>query len=447
MYREIIEKFRVWKDSPNRKPILLKGARQVGKSWVMKEFGREAFANFCVFDFDETPELKSAFQTSKDPHRILQELALYTPYPILPGKTLIIFDEIQLCEEALNSLKYFKENAPEYHVMAAGSLLGVAVKQKHMTVPVGKVNVMTMYPMTFKEFLRESNREIFDYLNAKTDLTTLPEIILNKLKTEFRRYQVCGGMPEAVEALLENKGVGEVDKVLKDILDLYELDFSQYVSPMEVSRIKAVWNSLPAQLSKENRKFIYNVIRSGARAKDYENALQWLKDAGLIYKLHDISKPGIPLSGYFEPDVFKVYALDCGLLRRLAALPASVILDPVASYSEFKGAFAENVALESLVPYLDENTYSYWTSEGRAEIDLIIQWDGDVVPVEVKSDENISGKSLYIYSKKYSPGRMITLSMQNISSKDRLLRLPLSLTCWLPRFLEMFIAEGEEGRS
>jgi Predicted ATPase (AAA+ superfamily) len=241
--RDIISVFKEWKDSPERKPILLKGARQIGKTWAMEEFGNECF-NYCVkFDFDRQPELKSIFQTSKSPNRIIKELTLYCDVPIEAGKTLIIFDEIQECEEALNSLKYFCEDAPQYHIIAAGSLLGVAVKKRKMTVPVGKVNVIKMFPITFKEFLKASNNKVFNYVNTLNSITHLPEIILNELKTEYRRYQVCGGMPEAVVALLDNKGINALELILQDILDLYELDFAKYAEPKDIPRIHSVWHS------------------------------------------------------------------------------------------------------------------------------------------------------------------------------------------------------------
>ena len=347
--REIINIFREWKDAPGRKPILLKGARQIGKTWAMESFGRECF-DYCVkFDFDRQPELKSVFQTTKAPDRLLKELSIYCEQPIIPGKTLIIFDEIQECEEALNSLKYFCEDAPQYHIIAAGSLLGVAVKKRKMTVPVGKVQVIKMFPIMFKEFLRVSDPKTFEYIESLDEIRHLPEIIMNKQRTEYRRYQVTGGMPEPVVALLENKGIGVVESILQDILDLYELDFSKYAESREIPRLHAIWHSLPAQLSKENRKFIYRVIKSGARSKDYEDALMWLEDAGMIYRVYDISKPGMPLSAYQETDAFKVYACDCGLLRRLAHLPPAVVTDPIANYTEFKGAMAENAVLQSFV--------------------------------------------------------------------------------------------------
>jgi len=274
--RDIIEQFKAWKNTPERKPILLKGARQIGKTWAMETFGREAFDYYVKFDFDRQPELKSVFQISKNPERIIKELALYTEVPIIAGQTLIIFDEIQECEEALNSLKYFYEDAPQYHIIAAGSLLGVAVKRRSMTVPVGKVNMIRMYPVTFREFLRAADERTFQYIEDLHTAERLPEIILNKLKTEYRRYLICGGMPEAVISLLDNKGMEAVEQVLQDILDLYELDFSKYATPRDIPRIHAIWHSLPSQLAKENRKFIYKVIKQGARSKDYEDALLWL---------------------------------------------------------------------------------------------------------------------------------------------------------------------------
>lgn len=437
--REIIDKFKAWKDSPRRKPILLKGARQIGKTWAMETFGRECF-EYCVkFDFDRQPELKDVFQVTKEPSRILRELAIYCESPIIPGKTLIIFDEIQECEEALNSLKYFCEDAPQYHIIAAGSLLGVAVKKRKMTVPVGKVEVMRMYPVTFKEFLLSSDPSTYNYITTLDAISHLPEIILNKLRTEYRRYQVCGGMPEAVVSLLNNEGIAAVDATLQDILDLYELDFAKYAEPREIPRIHAIWHSLPAQLAKENRKFIYKIVKTGARSKDYEDALMWLEDAGMIYRVYNISKPGMPLSAYQENTVFKVYACDCGLLRRLANLPASIIADPVANYTEFKGAMAENAVLESMMPLLDNQRPSYWTSDATAEVEFVIQWDVFIIPIEVKAEENINGSTLALYNKKYNPEYRIRFSMLNLQYNCGLLSCPSPLSGWTDKLMKLLI--------
>lgn len=435
--RDIINKFKQWKDSPDRKPILLKGARQIGKTWAMETFGHECF-EYCVkFDFDRQPELKSVFQTTKSPDRLVKELTLYCEHPIVPGKTLMIFDEIQECEEALNSLKYFCDDAPQFHIIAAGSLLGVAVKKRKMSVPVGKVQVIKMFPVTFKEFLAVSDPKTYDYIETLDKIQHLPEIILNKLRTEYRRYQVSGGMPEPIVALLEDKGVGEVESKLQDILDLYELDFAKYAQPRDIPRIHAVWHSLPAQLSKENRKFIYRVIKSGARSKDYEDALMWLEDAGMIYRVYDISKPGMPLSAYQETDAFKVYAFDCGLLRRLAHLPATVVTDPIANYTEFKGSMAENAVLQSILPLTDNQVPCYWTSDGKAEIEFVIQWGEQIVPIEVKAEDNINGNSLSEYNKKYNPQLRIRFSMLNLQFNGGLLSSPSPLAGWIDKLFRL----------
>jgi len=433
--REIINQFKAWKGAPDRKPILLKGARQIGKTWAMETFGKECF-KYCVkFDFDRQQELKSVFQTTKDPMRLIKELTLYCEQPIIAGETLMIFDEIQECEEALNSLKYFREDAPQYHIIAAGSLLGVAVKKRRMTVPVGNVKIINMFPITFKEFLRASDSRTYDYIESLEEISHLPEIILNKLRTEYRRYQVSGGMPEAIVALLEDKGVGEVESVLQDILDLYELDFAKYAEPREIPRIHAIWHSLPAQLSKENRKFIYKVIKTGARSKDYEDALMWLEDAGMIYRIFSISKPGMPISAYEETNAFKVYACDCGLLRRLAHLPASVVTDPIANFTEFKGAMAENAVLQSMMPLMDDQKPYYWTSPGTAEVEFVIQWDDEIIPIEVKAEENITGSSLSVYNKTYSPNYRMRFSMLNLQYNCGLLSSPSALAGWLDKWM------------
>ena len=435
--RDTINQFKVWKEASDRKPILLRGARQIGKTWAMETFGKECF-KYCVkFDFDKQQELKSVFQISKDPERLVKELTLYCDQPIIAGETLMIFDEIQECEEALNSLKYFRDEAPQYHIIAAGSLLGVAVKKRRMTVPVGKVKIINMYPITFKEFLRASDMRTFEYIENLDEIRHLPEIIMNKLRTEYRRYQVSGGMPEAIVALLENKGIGEIETTLQGILDLYELDFAKYAEPREIPRIHAIWHSLPAQLSKENRKFIYKVIKSGARSKDYEDALMWLEDAGMIYRVFSISKPGMPLSAYEETDAFKVYACDCGLLRRLAHLPATVVTDPIANYTEFKGAMAENAVLQSVKPLLDDQTPYYWTSPGTAEVEFVIQWDDKIIPVEVKAEENISGNSLSEYNKKYAPPYRMRFSMLNLQYNSGLLSSPAPLAGWIDKWMPM----------
>lgn len=434
--RDIISTFKEWKDAPMRKPILLQGARQIGKTWAMETFGKESFEYCAKFDFDRQEELKSVFQNTKIPERIIKELALFCDVPIIAGKTLIIFDEIQECEEALNCLKYFCEDAPEYHIMAAGSLLGVAVKKRRMTVPVGKVRVICMYPLSFKEFLRASDIHTYEYIEQLTAIEKLPEIILNKLKLEYRRYLVCGGMPDAACAMLENQGMENVDAILQDILDLYELDFAKYAEPREIPRIHAIWHSLPSQLAKENRKFVYKVVKPGARAKDYEDALLWLEDAGMIYRINNITRPLFPLSAYEDLSAFKLYACDCGLLRRLAKLPSSIIVSPTANYTEFKGAMAENAILQSLMPILRREVPFYWSPDSRAEIEFVIQWNDEIIPIEVKAENCVSGRSLSVYKEKYAPKHRIRFSFLNLQYNCGMLSCPSPMADWLPSLLE-----------
>lgn len=434
--RDIISTFKEWKDAPMRKPILLQGARQIGKTWAMETFGKESFEYCAKFDFDRQEELKSVFQNTKMPERIIKELALFCDVPIIAGKTLIIFDEIQECEEALNCLKYFCEDAPEYHIMAAGSLLGVAVKKRRMTVPVGKVRVIRMYPLSFKEFLRASDIHTYEYIEQLTAIEKLPEIILNKLKLEYRRYLVCGGMPDAACAMLENQGMENVDAILQDILDLYELDFAKYAEPREIPRIHAVWHSLPSQLAKENRKFVYKVVKPGARSKDYEDALLWLEDAGMIYRINNITRPLFPLSAYEDLSAFKLYACDCGLLRRLAKLPSSIIVSPTANYTEFKGAMAENAILQSLMPILRREVPFYWSPDSRAEIEFVIQWNDEIIPIEVKAENCVSGRSLSVYKEKYAPKHRIRFSFLNLQYNCGMLSCPSPMADWLPSLLE-----------
>ena len=415
--------------------MLLQGARQIGKTWAVERFGKEQYKQYVKFDLDRNPELIDAFRISKEPARIIKELQAYSDVPLLPGETLIFIDEIQESEEAFNSLKYFCEDAPQYHIIAAGSLLGVAVKRKHMKVPVGKVNKIDMYPVSFREFLRMSDPSTFKYVEGISIPEHLPTVILNKLASEYRLYQICGGMPEAASLMLDGAGMAEIDAALQGILAMDEVDFSKYAEPTEVSRIRAVWHSLPAQLSKENRKFIYKVIRTGARAKDYESAINWLVDAGLVYQVFNVTKPGIPLSGYEDREAFKLYACDCGLLRRLAGVKPDVIQNRNAGYTEFKGAMAENVVLQALLPQIGLDKPYYWTSEGRAEIEFLIDVNGEVIPIEVKAEGNTNGRSLSVYTEKFNPARRVRISMNNLQENSGLFSIPNPMADWTIKLL------------
>lgn len=431
--RKIIPQLEAWKISGFKKPLLLSGARQIGKTWAMREFGKKNYKYVAEFNFDRTEELKRLFSVTKDPARLVKELSLYSELPIIPEDTLIIFDEIQECEAALNSLKYFCEDAPQYNIIAAGSLLGVAVKKKNMSVPVGKVRLINMYPVTFSEFLQVSSPEVFRYVDTVKEAEPLPEIIFNKLTEEYRRYQFCGGMPEVLSAVLQGAGMQDIDDIQKNILDFYRLDFSKYTSSVENNRIEMLWKSLPSQLAKANKKFIYNAIKPGARAREYEDALLWLENAGLVHRVNCISKPGMPLSAYAVLDNFKIYASDCGLLRHLAGLSAAALSGSGAYFTEFKGALAENFVLQSFVangfvPY-------FWSSGNTAEVDFVLQTETDIIPVEVKSDSRISGRSLSVYCNKYTPQKRIRISLNNLKINDGLLSLPLPLVDWIEKWL------------
>lgn len=435
--RDIIVQLTEWKDSAGRKPLLLLGARQVGKSWILKEFGQKHFEHCVYLSFDNNPELCHVFESYHDTDRILKELQLFTDKPIIKGRTLLIFDEIQECEAAFNSLKTFNEDAPDYHIAASGSLLGVSVKKKQMKVPVGQVNILRLYPLTFREFLRVADEQAFSFVEGMDGIAPLPETIFNRIVSEYRRYLVCGGMPEAAKVMLSSEGnTMLVNDTLGNILDMYEFDFSKYASPAETNRIKHLWKSLPSQLAKENKKFLYSTVRTGARAREYEDALLWMVDAGIVHQVYCASVPKIPLSAYEELTAFKLYACDCGLLRQLSGLSPQVVMSGNAGYVEFRGALAENTVLQSIVANTGKRPH-YWTSGGRAEVDFLIQTEEEIIPVEVKSESRISGKSLSLYNDKFSPAHRLRISMNNLKQADGLIFLPLPLTDWLQKFIDM----------
>ena len=339
--RDIFKRLSDWKMKSDRNPLILQGARQIGKTWVMKTFGERSFKHTAYFNFDQNDELLQVFEGTKDVERLLGKLAVYTKSPIEPQNTLIIFDEIQECNKALNSLKYFCEDAPEYTIIAAGSLLGVSLS-KGDSFPVGKVDFMQMYPLAFKEFLAADSPELFDFVENITVVEEIPLIIFNRLVESFHRYQVTGGMPKAVSDFLDNKGMAQVEDDLQAVLNAYALDFSKHAETKDIPKIAAIWSSIPSQLSRENRKFLYKLVKPGARAREYEDALLWLEHAGLVHRIFNNTKPFLPLVAYDDLTAFKIYLSDIGLLRRLAKLPSEIILDSTPLYTEFKGAMTEN---------------------------------------------------------------------------------------------------------
>ena len=436
MKRSILSQLEIWGKSAKRKPLVLKGVRQVGKTWVLKEFGSRHYKSTAYFNFDEQPELKQYFETTKDVHRILQQLSLICGAPIVPKETFIIFDEIQECPAALNTLKYFCENASQYHIACAGSLLGVRVA-KPSTFPVGKVQFLTMYPMTFTEFLLTMGDEkLVEYIDNIDSLEPIPDIFYNQLHEKLKMYFITGGMPEAVQAWAEKQDVGLVQKVLRDILDAYELDFSKHAEKKDVPKLGYIWSSIPSQLSRENKKFIYKAVKPGVRAREYEDALTWLSNAGLVYKIYRNSKPALPVSAYDDLTAFKLYLVDVGLLRRLAFLDPVSFQEGNRLFVEFKGALTENYILQSLVAQY-EVIPRYWSSGSTAEVDFTIQRANDIFPIEVKSDENIRGKSLTLYDKQYDPRLRIRFSLKNLKKDGNLINIPMFLADHLEKFIEL----------
>lgn len=433
--RDIMTALLKWKQQPERKPLIIQGARQIGKTWIMRKFGEEYFDYVAYFNFDASEELCREFENTKSPGRLIDILRLYTESPIKPGQTLIIFDEIQQSNKALNSLKYFCEEAPEYHVLAAGSLLGVSLSQGD-SFPVGKVEFQRMYPVTFREFLRADTPQMYEYMENLTEIAPLPEIVMGRVGEAYRRYQVCGGMPAAVVAMLKKQGVQEVEEIQRSILTAYSLDFAKHAPGKDIPRIAAIWNSIPSQLAKENRKFIYKLVKTGARAREYEDGLLWLEHAGMIYRIFCSSKPRLPLSAYDDLSAFKIYMCDGGLLRVMAQLPAEVLWSENPLYIEFKGAMAENMVLQSLVAHFDAMP-RYWTSEATAEVDFLLQDGTSLLPVEVKSGTRLSGKSLGIYMDRFPVELALRYSMNNLKRDEAILNIPIFLADWTDKLLKI----------
>lgn len=415
-----------WKNKETRKPLILKGARQVGKTWLLKRFGELHFEDVAYFNFDLQQDIKAFFEQTKEPEKLIEYLSIVRGTRIIAGKTLLIFDEIQECNSALNSLKYFKELMPEMHVVAAGSLLGVTMA-RGSAFPVGMVDFLTLYPLSFTEFINATNPAISAYLGGLNSPEPIPEYFFNQLKDLLKSYFISGGMPEAVDNWLQQKDVASLQQIQQNILDAYKLDFSKHADNREVNRIQYIWNAIPSQLARENKKFVYHAVKPGARAREYEDALTWLEQAGLVYKINAISKPGLPLSAYDDLSSFKVYFCDVGLLGRMAGLNPASLYTGNQLFAEFKGALTENFVLQSLIPLLDKQP-RYWRSDNQAEVDFIIQIKQQVIPVEVKSDENVRSKSLAMYRKKYNPEISIRCSLQQMKNDNGLINTPLFLT-------------------
>lgn len=425
-YRSLLGNLVVWKDTPDRKPLVLHGARQVGKTWLLETFGKKYFQHMVYINFERQDDMKHFFESDKDPKRIISQLSLYFGYTIRPEDSLIVLDEIQECKAALRSLKYFCEEVPEYAVICAGSLLGVSMAQGD-SFPVGKVDHMKLYPLTFKEFLYSVDSVMYDYLETLKQVEPLPEIFFHRIHVTFLKYLICGGMPSAAKIMAEETNSAKVDTVLHGILNDYRLDFFKHSTPSLIPKLSHIWDSLPSQLARENKKFLYQLIRPGARAREYEDALLWLKQAGLIYSVTLNKTPKLPLKAYDDLSAFKIYLSDIGLLRTLSDMPASVILSSNNNnYVEFKGASAENYVLQSLSVQFDV-PLRYWTSKRNAEVDFLLQNGEDIIPIEVKSGFNIHGKSLKVYGDQFHPKYKIRYSIRNLSIDSDIINIPLFL--------------------
>lgn len=413
MYREINEELRKWKNNPKRKPLLLTGVRQCGKTYTVSEFAEENFESFININFEKNEKIAAIFDYDFDVHRIISEIEVAMSSKITPGKTLVFFDEIQQCPKAITSLKYFCEELRNLHIVCAGSLLGVALKRESISFPVGKVNRLSLYPMNFREFVIANGRsDLLDLLSTWKNDRPVPELYDTPMKKLLKAFYIVGGMPEAVQTWLDTNSYNEVEEIQRGILRDYSDDFYKYAPLSEVPKIRWIWESVPVQLAKENNKFVFSHVKQGKRSAELEDAMQWLIDAGLIIQLYLVEKPEIPLSGFADRTYFKVYMPDIGLLRVRSGVSPETILNENELYIRYKGAFAENYVLNELIsngirPY-------FWRSGNTAEIDFIYERQGNIIPIEVKSADNTQAKSYKQFCKKYKPKMGYKLSEKNL---------------------------------
>lgn len=423
MYRIAIEKLYKWKNSKRRKPLIIEGARQVGKTWLMKEFGKQAYTDTVYINFDSNTRMADLFAVDLDTDRLILGLELYAGRKIDSDNTLLIFDEVQEVPKALASLKYFYENAPQYHIVCAGSLLGIALHQG-TSFPVGKVDFLKLYPLSFSEFLMATGNERFAKLLKKQDF----EMITNFKQTyidALKQYYFVGGMPEAVQSFAESKDFNEVRTIQKRILAAYEQDFSKHAPNEIVPKIRMLWNSIPSQLARENKKFIYGLVREGSRAREYETAIMWLSDCGLVHKVSRVNAAGIPLKAYEDLKAFKLFIVDVGLLGCMTGLHQRTLLDGDDLFVEFKGALTEQYVCQQLKTIEDLGIYYYTNDRGSCEIDFVIDTGEQIIPIEVKAEANLRAKSLKTYRERFEPELSVRTSMADYKKEDWLLNLPL----------------------
>ena len=439
-----MSKLLAWKNSPYRKPLILKGVRQVGKTWILKEFGKLYYKNIAYFNFDENKEYKQFFETTKNVERILQNLMLASGQKIEAENTLIIFDEVQDCPEVINSMKYFCENAPQYHVACAGSLLGITLA-KPSSFPVGKVNFMQINPMNFTEFLLANGDEnLAKYIKQIDKIEQIPDAFFNPLCEKLKMYYVTGGMPESVLMWAKARDVNAMQETLFEIITAYERDFAKHPSVSEFPKISMIWNSIPSQLARENKKFLYKVVKNGARAREYEDALQWLVSAQLVYKIYRNTASSLPIAAYDDVSAFKIYLADVGLLRRLSQLAPTAFAEGNRLFTEFKGALTENYVLQALLTQF-EVMPRYWSQTNPPyEVDFLIQRENDIFPIEVKSEANINSRSLKKF-KELFPNQTklrIRFSLNNLKLDDDMLNIPLFMADYTDKLIELALKEN-----
>ena len=434
MYRLAIEKLKKWKTSKHRKPLIIEGARQVGKTWLMKEFGRQEYENTVYINFDSNSKMAELFSGDLEPEILIEGIELYAECKIDPDNCLLIFDEVQEVPRALTSLKYFCENAPEYHIVCAGSLLGIALHEG-TSFPVGKVDFLKLYPLSFREFLLATGNERFVELMDKQNFEMI-KVFKQKYIDTLKQYCFVGGMPEVVQCYIEEKDYNEVRTIQSRIIEAYVNDFSKHAPNDIVPKIRLVWNNISSQLAKENKKFVYGLIREGARAKDYETAIMWLGDCGLIHKVGRVNAVGLPLMAYEDFKAFKLFMVDVGLLGCMTGVQQSTLLEGNALFVEFKGAMAEQYVCQELKTLDNLKIYYYTNDRGSCEVDFVVDTGAKIVPVEVKAEVNLRAKSLKVYHEKFEPEISIRTSMADYKKEDWLTNLPLYMIDMLPEIIK-----------
>ncbi|MEA1897393.1 MAG: DUF4143 domain-containing protein [Bacteroidota bacterium] len=444
MKRDIYSHLLAWKNSSQRKPLILRGARQTGKTYILQEFGQKEFGEVFYFNFEESSHLDSLFSQSLAPEKIISNLSLLSKKKILPGHHLLIFDEIQVSNNALNSLKYFQEKAPEYIIATAGSLLGVKLSSPK-SFPVGKVNFLDLQPMTFYEFLGGMGESgLREYLESLEQIEPLPEAFHLQLLDLLRRYYFCGGMPEAVRCMAEEDSLKEVRKVHREIIISYTLDFAKHAKSTDIPKLSHIWDSIVEQLARENKKFMFSAIRKSARARDYENAIIWLEDAELILRAFCVNTPKKPLQASRQRNIFKVYALDVGILGAMADLNAEILVGGDQIFNEFAGALTENYAAQQLRAVFGTNLQYWKNKNGKAEIDFLFETKGKIYPLEVKAGINLKSKSLHFFDSKYTFSQLFRTSLRNLRRDGKICNIPLYYLDSLPHIVTQFLSHQME---